>query len=157
MSFVDADGARTIAELTERNVTTVGGSPFVNAILRSPAAQHGDHAGDDDVSEATGRRQPSLVANGGSCLSHRFFTILQHMKQLLVEVEDDIAADLERVAPARSRRRSEFIRLAIRKALWEEEERATAKAYQRQPDSVDDAYLDATVWEPKRAKRSRRT
>ena len=81
--------------------------------------------------------------------------ILNYMKQLLVEVEDDVAAELERVAPARSRRRSEFIRLAIRKALWEEEERATAEAYRRQPDSADEVHVDAAVWEPKRAKRGR--
>jgi predicted transcriptional regulator len=79
------------------------------------------------------------------------------VKQLLVEVDDDIAASLEHVAPARSRRRSEFIRMAIRKALWEEQERATAEAYRRHPDSAGDAYLDASVWEPKRKKRGRRT
>ncbi len=75
------------------------------------------------------------------------------MKQLLVEVDDEVAASLERIAPARSRRRSEFIRMAIRRALWEEEERATAEAYRRQPDSAGDAYLDPTVWEAKRRKR----
>jgi predicted transcriptional regulator len=79
------------------------------------------------------------------------------MKQLLVEVDDDIAASLEQVAPARSRRRSEFIRMAIRKALWEEQERATAEAYRRQPDSSGDAYLDPKAWEPKRKKRGRST
>jgi predicted transcriptional regulator len=78
------------------------------------------------------------------------------MKQLLVEVDDEVAARLEQVAPARSRRRSEFIRMAIRMALWEEEERATAEAYRRQPDAAADAYLDATVWEPKRPRRGRR-
>lgn len=69
------------------------------------------------------------------------------MKQLLVEVDDDIAAGLEAVAPARSRRRSEFIRAAIRKALWEQEERAVAAAYQRQPDTAADAYVDPAMWE----------
>jgi predicted transcriptional regulator len=78
------------------------------------------------------------------------------MKQLLVEVDDDVAAALEEVAPARSRRRSEFIRMAIRKALWDEEERATAEAYRRQPDAAGDAYVDASTWEPKRAKRKPR-
>lgn len=78
------------------------------------------------------------------------------MKQLLVEVDDDIAAGLEEVAPARSRRRSEFIRMAIRKALWEEEERATAEAYRRQPDSAGEMDLEATTWEPKRGKPGRR-
>lgn len=37
--------------------------------------------------------------------------------------------------------------MAIRKALWEQEERATAAAYERQPDSATDAYLDAVAWE----------
>jgi predicted transcriptional regulator len=68
------------------------------------------------------------------------------MKSLLVEVDDDLAHRLERVAPARSRRRSEFIRAAILKALWEAEEQATAEAYARQPDSPD-VMFDPAVWE----------
>ena len=68
------------------------------------------------------------------------------MKSLLVEVDDELAGRLERVAPARSRRRSEFVRAAILKALWEAEELATAEAYARQPDSPD-AGFDPTVWE----------
>ncbi len=46
--------------------------------------------------------------------------------------------------------------MAIRKALWDEEERATAEAYRRQPDAAGDAYVDASTWEPKRAKRKPR-
>jgi Arc/MetJ family transcription regulator len=69
------------------------------------------------------------------------------MKQLLVELDDDTAAKLVRVAPGRARQRSEFVRNALRQALWEIEERATAEAYRRQPDSPD-AYLDAGAWEP---------
>ena len=72
--------------------------------------------------------------------------ILQPMKALLVEVDDALAFRLERIAPARSRRRSEFIRAAILKALWEAEERATAEAYARHPDSPEAAF-DAAVWE----------
>jgi predicted transcriptional regulator len=68
------------------------------------------------------------------------------MKSLLVEVDDELAVRLDRVAPARSRRRSEFIRAAILKALWEAEEQATAEAYARQPDSPHVAF-DPTVWE----------
>jgi predicted transcriptional regulator len=75
------------------------------------------------------------------------------MKAVLIELDDDMAAGLERVAPGRSRQRSEFIRNAIRKALWEIEERATADAYRRHPDS-ESAYLDAGVWE-RRAKAKR--
>lgn len=68
------------------------------------------------------------------------------MKSLLIEVDDALAGRLEQVAPARSRRRSEFVRAAILKALWEAEEQATAEAYARQPDSPD-AGLDPAVWE----------
>ena len=68
------------------------------------------------------------------------------MKQLLIEIDEEMATQLERVAPTRSRRRSEFIRNAIRQALWDLEERATTQAYARQPDSGL-AYFDAAVWE----------
>jgi predicted transcriptional regulator len=71
-----------------------------------------------------------------------------YMKQILVEVDDEMAGRLERIAPARSRRRSEFIRAAIGKALAEVEEERTAAAYRRQPDAGDDAYIDPRVWEP---------
>ena len=81
---------------------------------------------------------------------------MQYMKQLLIELEDDVAEKLERVAPGRARRRSEFIRKAIRRALWELEEEATAAAYRKHPDSANDAYLDPRVWEQPSRKRPRR-
>ena len=82
--------------------------------------------------------------------------IIEYMKSLLIELDDDVAARLERVAPGRARRRSEFIRLAIRRALWDIEERATADAYRRVPDSAADAHVDPTVWEPRAEGRRRR-
>jgi predicted transcriptional regulator len=79
------------------------------------------------------------------------------MKQLLVEVDEDTFRKLEQIAPARSRRRSGFLRAAIQKALCEEQERATAEAYRKIPDSADDAWFDPRAWEPKPpATRSRR-
>jgi predicted DNA-binding protein len=72
--------------------------------------------------------------------------MLEFMKSLLIEVDDELANRLERVAPARSRRRSEFVRAAILKALWEAEEKATAEAYARHPDSPEAAF-DPSVWE----------
>jgi len=78
------------------------------------------------------------------------------MKQVLIELDDDIASKLERVAPGRARRRSEFIRAAIRRALWELEEQATAEAYRKHPDSAADTYMDAGVWEARAARRGPR-
>jgi Arc/MetJ-type ribon-helix-helix transcriptional regulator len=78
------------------------------------------------------------------------------MKQLLIEIEDDLAAKLEEVAPGRSRKRSDFVRSAIRKALWDLEESLTAEAYRRTPDSPDDAYFDPRVWEAAGPRRSRK-
>ena len=85
------------------------------------------------------------------------FYIMQYMKQLLIEVDDDVMKRLEQVAPGKARQRSEFIRSAIRRALWELEEHATAEAYGRQPDPPIDVYLDAKAWEPNpNRKKSRR-
>jgi len=78
------------------------------------------------------------------------------MKQLLVELDEVTAAKLEEVAPGRARRRSEFIRKAIRQALWDLEERATAEAYGRYPDSVTETDLDETVWEKSSRPRRKR-
>ena len=79
------------------------------------------------------------------------------MKQLLIELDDEDAARLERVAPGRSRRRSEFVRMAVRRALWDLEEQATADAYRRLPDSPADAAWDPAVWESKgKARKPRR-
>jgi predicted transcriptional regulator len=78
------------------------------------------------------------------------------MKQILVEIDDEIAEKLERVAPGRARRRSAFVRTAIQRLLWELEEQATAAAYRNDPDSPAEAYVDASVWEPKRSWRRTR-
>ena len=73
-----------------------------------------------------------------------------HKMQILIDLDTRTAARLEKVAPARSRRRSEFVRAAIRKALWEIEERATGRAYADQPD-VEPPAFDPAAWAPRRA------
>ena len=78
------------------------------------------------------------------------------MKQILVEIDDDLVERLEKLAPPRSRRRSEFVRNAIRQAIWNLEEQATAEAYRQQPDSESDTYLNSSVWEPQEKRRIRR-
>lgn len=69
------------------------------------------------------------------------------MSTVQIEVDEEVLAKLDRLGPAHSRRRSEFISMAIRRALWELEEQATAEAYARQPDSEDDSF-DPKTWEP---------
>ncbi len=68
------------------------------------------------------------------------------MRTLRIEAEDEVMEKLEKVGPSRSQQRFEFIAAAIRKALWELEERQTAEAYALQPDA-DDAYVDPLAWE----------
>jgi metal-responsive CopG/Arc/MetJ family transcriptional regulator len=66
--------------------------------------------------------------------------------KVLVELDEEMARKLEEVAPARSRLRSEFIRAALRRALWDREEEATRRAYEQEPDS-EPAHFDPDVWE----------
>jgi hypothetical protein len=68
-------------------------------------------------------------------------------KQLIIELDEALARELERVAPARSRRRSAFVRAALRRALDEAAEARMAEAYRAQPD-VEPAHFDPRVWEP---------
>jgi len=82
------------------------------------------------------------------------------MKQVLVQLDDRTAKLLEAAVPARTRKRSEFIRQAIAKALLELAEHRTRAAYARIPD--DKAAFNAAEWadatealrRPKRRRRS---
>jgi len=64
---------------------------------------------------------------------------MKHMKSLLVQIDDDTLAALNRIAKPANRLRSEFIRQAIRKAIREAEYAAMREAYRKQPDSAADA------------------
>jgi Arc/MetJ-type ribon-helix-helix transcriptional regulator len=68
-------------------------------------------------------------------------------KQVIVELDDALARELERVAPARSRSRSSFVRSALRRALDEAAEARMAEAYKAKPD-IEPAHFDPRVWEP---------
>ncbi|MBI2898399.1 MAG: hypothetical protein HYY06_32915 [Deltaproteobacteria bacterium] len=83
------------------------------------------------------------------------------MKQIIVELDDELAARLERVAPSRARRRSIFIREALRRALDEALERKTAEAYRLHPPTEMAEYFDPAEWgvaarPPRRSTRSRK-
>jgi hypothetical protein len=69
------------------------------------------------------------------------------VKRLVVRIDRSMACELERVAPARSRERSAFVRAALRRALDEIYETSTTAAYKAQPDS-EPARFDPRLWEP---------
>jgi predicted transcriptional regulator len=70
------------------------------------------------------------------------------MEVLRIEIDDKTMKRLDKIAPARSRQRSAFVRAAIQRALWEIEELRTREAYTRWPDSAEAAYFDPSVWAP---------
>lgn len=57
------------------------------------------------------------------------------MKSVLIQLDEQTLLALNRVAAPGKRKRSEFIRQAIRKAVRNAEYRAMRDAYRRQPDS----------------------
>jgi metal-responsive CopG/Arc/MetJ family transcriptional regulator len=70
------------------------------------------------------------------------------MKSLLIQIDEPTFRALNRVAPAAQRKRAEFIRAAIRRALYQAEEERTRLAYLKQPDSetAADDWRDAEEW-----------
>jgi Arc/MetJ-type ribon-helix-helix transcriptional regulator len=70
------------------------------------------------------------------------------MRQIIVEIDEGTAEELERIAPSRARKRSEFVRRALRRALDDEAERRMADAYRRQPDDAEPELVDPEAWEP---------
>ncbi|HEY3233363.1 MAG TPA: hypothetical protein VGJ84_01520 [Polyangiaceae bacterium] len=66
---------------------------------------------------------------------------------ILIELDEATYRRLEKVAPAKSRKRSAFVRAAIQKSLWELEEERTRQAYLQTPDDDPPAF-DPWVWEP---------
>ena len=71
-----------------------------------------------------------------------------YMKQILLEIDDACARDLERVAPAGKRVRAEFIRLALRRAIDLALDRATELAYREQPLPGGLTAADLIDWDP---------
>jgi predicted transcriptional regulator len=61
------------------------------------------------------------------------------MPQVLVQFDDATLRAIDRVAPAAQRKRADFIRRAVKDALFQIEEERMRAAYARQPDSESDA------------------
>jgi predicted transcriptional regulator len=89
--------------------------------------------------------------------------MILHMKQILIQLDDVAAAQLEKIAPGRSRRRSEFLRKVIARALLDTLEPRTREAYERWPDAAvpvapaEWADEEEAVHPPAKRRRSRRT
>lgn len=64
------------------------------------------------------------------------------MKPLLIQLDEQTLAALNRVAAPAKRKRSQFVRQAIRTAIRQAEYHAMREAYRKQPDSI----LDADDW-----------
>jgi metal-responsive CopG/Arc/MetJ family transcriptional regulator len=66
----------------------------------------------------------------------------------LIQVDEPLLRALNKVAPAAKRQRAEFIRQAVREAIRRREYEQIREAYQRQPDSADDAddWSNAEEW-----------
>jgi predicted transcriptional regulator len=78
------------------------------------------------------------------------------MKQLVIELDEATLARLEEVAPSRRRKRAEFIRTAIRRALDEVAQAQIAAGYARVPDEGDAGYFVPEQWETAGARPKRK-
>ena len=79
------------------------------------------------------------------------------MKQVILELPDETAEELEQVAPGHARQRSAFLRAAIREALDRAADERMAAAYKAQPDDAEPAYLDPEAWQPQAPRRRSKT
>ena len=61
------------------------------------------------------------------------------MKPFLIQLDERTLVALNRVAAPEKRKRSEFVRQAIRRAVRQAEYRAMRGAYRKQPDSAQNA------------------
>jgi metal-responsive CopG/Arc/MetJ family transcriptional regulator len=61
------------------------------------------------------------------------------MKPLLIQLDEQTLVALNRVVSPDERKRSEFVRQAIRRAVRQAEYRAMRDAYRKHPDSPQDA------------------
>ncbi|HUI54488.1 MAG TPA: CopG family transcriptional regulator [Bryobacteraceae bacterium] len=61
------------------------------------------------------------------------------MPSVSIQLDDATCKALDRIAPARERKRAEFIRQAVREAIRNHEYARMREAYRRQPDSATEA------------------
>jgi len=61
------------------------------------------------------------------------------MKQFLIQLDERTLVALNRIAAPEKRKRSEFVRQAIRRAVRQAEYRAMRDAYRKRPDTAQNA------------------
>jgi predicted transcriptional regulator len=59
------------------------------------------------------------------------------MSQVLIQFDDATLKAIDRIAPAAKRKRADFIRQAVKDAIFRFETERMREAYRRQPDSVE--------------------
>ena len=61
------------------------------------------------------------------------------MSQVLINFDDATLKAIDRIAPAAKRKRADFIRQAVKDAIFRLETERMREAYRIQPDSIDDS------------------
>jgi hypothetical protein len=61
------------------------------------------------------------------------------MPQVLVQFDDATLTAIDRIAPAAKRKRADFIRKAVKDAIFRHETKRMREAYRLQPDSIEDS------------------
>jgi metal-responsive CopG/Arc/MetJ family transcriptional regulator len=61
------------------------------------------------------------------------------MQKVLVQFEEATLEAIDRIAPAAKRKRADFIRSAVKDAIFRFEQERMQEAYRLQPDSAQDA------------------
>jgi hypothetical protein len=61
------------------------------------------------------------------------------MSQVLIDFDEATLRAIDRIAPAAKRKRADFIRRAVKDAIFREETQRMREAYRLQPDSVDES------------------
>jgi predicted transcriptional regulator len=78
------------------------------------------------------------------------------MNQVIVELDDRTLTRLNRVAPPTARKRSDFIRQAILRALDAKLDDSMERAYREVPQEAMESDLDPLTWAPRSVDRKKK-
>ena len=80
-------------------------------------------------------RQHADKLASGICIDDIIF----YMPSILIQLDDATYRALNQIAPAAKRKRTEFIRQAVKEAIRRQEYARIREAYRKQPDSAADS------------------